>query len=79
MNLGSLSRLLLQVFALAFCTIVGALLSDLIDETWIIAVMIGVGLIVASAVGALLEARKPALHQNKIESCSKQILFTLFC
>jgi hypothetical protein len=63
----------------AFCTAVGALLSDLIDETWIIAVGIGVGLIVASAIGAFPEARKPLKHQNKVESYFKRILFTLFC
>jgi len=79
MNLGLRSILLLQVLGFAFCTTAGALLSDLIDETWIIAVGIGVGLIVASAIGAFLEARKPLKHQNKIESYSKRILFTLFC
>jgi hypothetical protein len=79
MNLGSLSRLLLQVLAFAFCSIVGTLLSDLVDEAWIIAVGIGVGLIAASTIGALLEARKPITHQNKIEAYSKRMLFTLFC
>jgi undecaprenyl pyrophosphate phosphatase UppP len=75
MNIGSWSRLLLQVLAFALCTIIGTLLSDWIDETWIIAVSIGAGLIVASVIGVLLEVRKPIKHQNKIEGYSKRILF----
>jgi hypothetical protein len=76
MNLGSLSRLLLQVLGFAFCTIVGALISDLMDETWITAVGIGFGLIIASAIGALLEIKKPIAHPDKIENYSKRIPFS---
>jgi len=79
MNRGSLTRLLLQVSAFAFCTIVGALLSDVTGEEWVIAAGTGVGLIAASAVGLLLETKKPVTNQNKIESYPKRILFTLFC
>jgi hypothetical protein len=78
-NRGSLLRLLLQVFGFAFCVLAGILLSELTDEVWCIAVGIGVGLIVGSAIGVILEVRKPITHQNSIESYTKRILFILYC
>lgn len=75
---GSFLAILLQISALVSCVVVGILLSESMEETWIIPVWIAIGIEIFSVIGVFAETRKPRTSQNRIGTYPK-ILPIFYC